>query len=170
MKTLTPIQSAIIDSLSNQFAPLPKTSSAELALLEQFFQGDDLTDEIKTFASLVKTGVRILPTNRKAISRWLLGRIGFYVADSERRDDVISEAMERAVVNMIDADHKKDDWEGWRYVSVVKAQAKRRKSLCHNGKFCDDIFDSVVSGLISSGAAETDASGKKMRMTGATRK
>lgn len=164
MKTLTPIQSAIIDSLSNEFAPLPKTSSAELALLEQFFQGDDLTDEIKTFASLVKTGVRILPTNRKAISRWLLGRIGFYVADSERRDDVISEAMERAVVNMIDG------WEGWRYISVVKAQAKRRKSLCHNGKFCDDTFDSVVSGLISSGAAETDASGKKMRMTGVNRK
>ena len=170
MKTLTPIQSAIIDSLSNEFAPLPKNSSAELALLEQFFQGDDLTDEIKTFASLVKTGVRILPTNRKALSRWLLGRIGFYVADTERRDDCIAEAMERSVVNMIDADHKKDDWEGWRYVSVVKAQVKRRKSLCHNGKFCDDIFDSVVSGLISSGAAETDASGKQMRMTRSHRK
>lgn len=170
MKTLTPIQSAIIDSLSNEFAPLPKTSAAELTLLEQFFQGDDLTDEIKTFASLVKTGVRILPTNRKALSRWLLVRVGFYVADSERNDDCIAEEMERAVVNMIGADHKKDDWEGWRYVSVVKAQVKRRKSLCHNGKFCDDIFDSVVSGLISSGAAETDASGKKMRMTGAPRK
>ena len=170
MKTLNQIQSAIIDSLSNEFAPLPKTSAAELALLEQFFQGDDLTDEIKTFASLVKTGVRILPTNRKALSRWLLERIGFCVADSERRDDVISEAMERAVVNMIGADHKKDDLEGWRYVSVVKAQMKRRKSLCHNGKFCDDIFDSVVSGLIFSGAAETDASGKQMRMTRAHRK
>lgn len=170
MKTLNQIQSAIIDSLSNEFAPLPKNSSAELALLEQFFQGDDLTDEIKTFASLVKTGVRILPTNRKALSRWLLGRIGFYVADTERRDDCIAEAMERSVVNMIGADHKKDDLEGWRYVSVVKAQVKRRKSLCHNGKFCDDIFDSVVSGLISSGAAETDASGKQMRMTRAHRK
>ena len=170
MKALTPIQSAIIDSLSNEFAPLPKNSSAELTLLEQFFQGDDLTDEIKTFASLVKTGVRILPTNRKALSRWLLVRVGFYVADSERNDDRIAEAMERAVANMIGADHKKDDWEGWRYVSVVKAQVKRRKSLCHNGKFCDDIFDSVVSGLISSGAAENDASGKKMRMTGANRK
>lgn len=164
MKTLTPIQSAIIDSLSNEFAPLPKTSSAELALLEQFFQGDDLTDEIKTFASLVKTGVRILPTNRKALSRWLLGRLGANVADSERHDDGIAKAMERTVVNMIDG------WEGWRYISVVKAQAKRRKSLCHNGKFCDDTFDSVVSGLISSGATETDASGKKMRMTGVNRK
>ena len=170
MKTLTPIQSAIIDSLDNRFAPLPKTSSAELALLEQFFQGDDLTDEIKTFVGLVKTGVRILPTNRKALSTWLIKRLGANVADSERHDDGIAKAMERTVANMIDADHKKDDWEGWRYISVVKAQAKRRKSLCHNGKFCDDTFDSVVSGLISSGAAETDASGQKMRMTGVNRK
>ena len=169
MKTLNQIQSAIIDSLSNEFAPLPKNSSAELALLEQFFQGYDLTDEIKTFASLVKTGVRILPTNRKALSRWLLERIGFCVADSERRDDVISEAMERAVVKMIDVDQR-NVARGWIYVSVVKAQMKRRKILCHDGKFCDDIFDSVVSGLISSGAVEADASGNKMRMTRGHRK
>lgn len=169
MKTLTPIQSAIIDSLSNEFAPLPKTSSAELALLEQFFQGDDLTDEIKTFASLVKTEVRILPTNRKALSRWLLERIGFCVADSERRDDVISEAMERAVVKMIDVDQRSVA-RGWIYVSVVRAQMKRRKRLCHDGKFCDDIFDSVVSGLISSGAVEADASGNKVRMDRGHRK
>ena len=170
MKTLTPIQSAIIDSLSSEFAPLPKTSSAELALLEQFFQGDDLTDEIKTFASLVKTGVRILPTNRKALSTWLIKRLGANVADSERHDDGIAKAMERTVSSMIDEDHKKDDWEGWRYVSVVKAQAKRRKSLCHDGKFCDDIFESVVSGLISSGAAETDKTGKQIRMVEGGRK
>ena len=170
MKTLNQIQSAIIDSLSNEFAPLPKTSAAELALLEQFFQGDDLTDEIKTFASLVKTGVRILPTNRKALSAWLTRRLGANSEDGERHYGGIDDAMERTVVNMIDADHKEDDREGWRYISVVKAQAKRRKSLCHNGKFCDDIFDSVVSGLISSGAAETDASGKQMRMTRAHRK
>ena len=42
MKTLTPIQSAIIDSLSNQFAPLPKTSDSQLAMLAQFFKGEDL--------------------------------------------------------------------------------------------------------------------------------
>ena len=170
MKTLTPIQSAIIDSLDNRFAPLPKNAAAELALLGQFFQGEDLTEEVKTVVSLAEAGVRMMPTNRKALSIWLLRLLGIQVVDSERNDSEVVEAIERTVVNMIAVDHKKDDLEGWRYVSVVKAQAKRRKSLCHNGKFCDDIFDSVVSGLISSGAAETDASGKKMRMTGVPRK
>ena len=165
MKTLNQIQSAIIDSLSNEFAPLPKNSSAELALLEQFFQGDDLTDEIKTFASLVKTGVRILPTNRKALSRWLLERIGFCVADSERRDDVISEAMERAVVKMIDVDQR-NVARGWIYVSVVKAQMKRRKFYQQIQKQLDGANQDAMQNALAmlGGKVEMDPSGKQIRL------
>lgn len=170
MKTLTPIQSAIIDSLDNRFAPLPKNAAAELALLGQFFQGEDLTEEVKTVVSLAEAGVRMMPTNRKALSIWLLRLLGIQVVDSERNDSEVVEAIERTVVNMIAVDHKKDDREGWMYVSEVKAQVKRRKGCCHDGEFCDADFDSVISGLITSGVAETNASGKWIRMTRANRK
>ena len=169
MKTLTPVQSAIIDSLSNQFAPLPKTSDSQLAMLAQFFKDEDLTEEIKTVASLIKAGVNILPTNRKALSGWLLGRLGIDASDGHNTDDMAAKSIERAILKMIDVDQR-NGARGWIYVSVVKAQIKRRKGCCHDGEFRNEDFDSVISKLIASGEAETDAIGKQMRMTRAHRK
>ncbi len=76
------------------------------------------------------------------------------------------EAVQAAILKMINIDRRKDDQDGWRYVSVIKAQMKRRKFYQQIQKQLDGANQDAMQNALAmlGGKVEMDPSGKQIRM------
>lgn len=76
------------------------------------------------------------------------------------------EAVQAAILKMINIDRRKDDQDGWRYVSVIKAQMKRRKFYQQIQKQLDGANQDAMQNALAmlGGKIEMDPSGKQIRM------
>lgn len=76
------------------------------------------------------------------------------------------EAVQAAILKMINIDRRKDDQDGWRYVSVIKAQMKRRKFYQQIQKQLDGANQDAMQNALAmlGGKVEMDQSGKQIRM------
>lgn len=76
------------------------------------------------------------------------------------------EAVQAAILKMINIDRRKDDQDGWRYVSVIKAQMKRRKFYQQIQKQLDGANQDAMQNALAmlGGNIEMDPSGKQIRM------
>lgn len=76
------------------------------------------------------------------------------------------EAVQAAILKMINIDRRKDDQDGWRYVSVIKAQMKRRKFYQQIQKQLDGANQDAMQNALAmlGGKIEMDQSGKQIRM------
>ena len=76
------------------------------------------------------------------------------------------EAVQAAILKMINIDRRKDDQDGWRYVSVIKAQMKRRKFYQQIQKQLDGANQDAMQNALAmlGGKIEMDPSGKQIRL------
>ncbi|MGL5130798.1 MAG: toprim domain-containing protein [Aeromonas popoffii] len=76
------------------------------------------------------------------------------------------EAVQAAILKMINIDRRKDDQDGWRYVSVIKAQMKRRKFYQQIQKQLDGANQDAMQNALAmlGGKVEMDPSGKQIRL------
>lgn len=76
------------------------------------------------------------------------------------------EAVQAAILKMINIDRRKDDQDGWRYVSVIKAQMKRRKFYQQIQKQLDVANQDAMQNALAmlGGKVEMDPSGKQIRL------
>lgn len=76
------------------------------------------------------------------------------------------EAVQAAILKMINIDRRKDDQGGWRYVSVIKAQMKRRKFYQQIQKQLDGANQDAMQNALAmlGGKVEMDPSGKQIRL------
>ena len=76
------------------------------------------------------------------------------------------EAVQAAIIKMINIDRRKDDQDGWRYVSVIKAQMKRRKFYQQIQKQLDGANQDAMQNALAmlGGKIEMDPSGKQIRL------
>jgi phage/plasmid primase-like uncharacterized protein len=76
------------------------------------------------------------------------------------------EAVQAAILKMINIDRRKDDQDGWRYVSVIKAQMKRRKFYQQIQKQLDGANQDAMQNALAmlGGKVEIDPSGKQIRL------
>ena len=76
------------------------------------------------------------------------------------------EAVQAAILKMINIDRRKDDQDGWRYVSVIKAQMKRRKFYQQIQKQLDGANQDAMQNALAmlGGKVEVDPSGKQIRL------
>lgn len=76
------------------------------------------------------------------------------------------EAVQAAILKMINIERRKDDQDGWRYVSVIKAQMKRRKFYQQIQKQLDGANQDAMQNALAmlGGKVEMDPSGKQIRL------
>lgn len=76
------------------------------------------------------------------------------------------EAVQAAILKMINVDRRKDDHDGWRYISVIKAQMKRRKFYQQIQKQLDGANQDAMQNALAmlGGKVEMDPSGKQIRL------
>jgi phage/plasmid primase-like uncharacterized protein len=76
------------------------------------------------------------------------------------------EAVQAAILKMINIDRRKDDQDGWRYISVIKAQMKRRKFYQQIQKQLDGANQDAMQNALAmlGGKVEMDPSGKQIRL------
>lgn len=76
------------------------------------------------------------------------------------------EAVQAAILKMINIDRRKDDQDGWRYISVIKAQMKRRKFYQQIQKQLDGANQDAMQNALAmlGGKIEMDPSGKQIRL------
>ena len=85
---------------------------------------------------------------------------------TEETNEARLEAVQAAILKMINIDRRKDDQDGWRYVSVIKAQMKRRKFYQQIQKQLDGANQDAMQNALAmlGGKVEMDPSGKQIRM------
>lgn len=85
---------------------------------------------------------------------------------TEETNEARLEAVQAAILKMINIDRRKDDQDGWRYVSVIKAQMKRRKFYQQIQKQLDGANQDAMQNALAmlGGKIEMDPSGKQIRM------
>ena len=85
---------------------------------------------------------------------------------TEETNEAKLEAVQAAILKMINIDRRKDDQDGWRYVSVIKAQMKRRKFYQQIQKQLDGANQDAMQNALAmlGGKVEMDPSGKQIRM------
>jgi|GEM_PF-1578105 len=85
---------------------------------------------------------------------------------TEETNEARLEAVQAAILKMINIDRRKDDQDGWRYVSVIKAQMKRRKFYQQIQKQLDGANQDVMQNALAmlGGKIEMDPSGKQIRL------
>ena len=76
------------------------------------------------------------------------------------------EAVQAAILKMINIDRRKDDQDGWRYISVIKAQMKRRKFYQQIQKQLDGANQDAMQNALAmlGGKVEIDPTGKQIRL------
>lgn len=76
------------------------------------------------------------------------------------------EAVQAAILKMINIDRRKDDQNGWRYISVIKAQLKRRKFYQTIQKALDGANQDAMQNALAmlGGKVEMDPTGKHIRL------
>lgn len=76
------------------------------------------------------------------------------------------EAVQAAILKMINIDRRKDEQDGWRYISVIKAQMKRRKFYQQIQKQLDGANQDAMQNALAmlGGKIEMDPSGKQIRL------
>lgn len=76
------------------------------------------------------------------------------------------EAVQAAILKMINIDRRKDDQDGWRYISVIKAQMKRRKFYQQIQKQLDGANQDAMQNALAmlGGKVEVDPTGKQIRL------
>jgi phage/plasmid primase-like uncharacterized protein len=76
------------------------------------------------------------------------------------------EAVQAAILKMINVDRRKDDQDGWRYISVIKAQMKRRKFYQQIQKQLDGANQDAMQNALAmlGGKVEVDPTGKQIRL------
>lgn len=76
------------------------------------------------------------------------------------------EAVQAAILKMINVDRRKDDQDGWRYISVIKAQMKRRKFYQQIQKQLDGANQDAMQNALAmlGGKVEIDPTGKQIRL------
>ena len=74
--------------------------------------------------------------------------------------------MQAAILKMINIDRRKDDQDGWRYISVIKAQMKRRKFYQQIQKQLDGANQDAMQNALAmlGGKVEMDPSWKQIRL------
>jgi len=85
---------------------------------------------------------------------------------TEETNEAKLEAVQAAILKMINIDRRKDDQDGWRYVSVIKAQMKRRKFYQQIQKQLDGANQDAMQNALAmlGGKVEMDPSGKQIRL------
>lgn len=85
---------------------------------------------------------------------------------TEETNEARLEAVQAAILKMINIDRRKDDQDGWRYVSVIKAQMKRRKFYQQIQKQLDGANQDAMQNALAmlGGKIEMDPSGKQIRL------
>jgi hypothetical protein len=76
------------------------------------------------------------------------------------------EAVQAAILKMINVDRRRDDQDGWRYISVIKAQMKRRKFYQQIQKQLDGANQDAMQNALAmlGGKVEVDPTGKQIRL------
>lgn len=134
-------------------APVPKTPESQAEYIRVFFNGCE-SEVTRLQLKIASEGVLVAPINGSKFIMWLARTSG-------DQSVIANEAINRTVMTQLSVDAKEDELDGWRYVSVIKAQTKRRKS-CWSPSFDSDFEDTVLS-MIRLGMIEFDVTGKKIR-------
>ena len=117
-------------------------------------------------ALLKRNGHDVLVIERQHFPRFSIGESLLSHCLDFVEEAGMLEAVQAAILKMINIDRRKDDQDGWRYISVIKAQMKRRKFYQQIQKQLDGANQDAMQNALAmlGGKIEMDPSGKQIRM------